>query len=137
IIMKRVKKLLFSQKWQNQKALDSDGYSGVVKYYGLEQYEQILRNLKYKDTPDEWIKNIKNIENSDCFIFDEKLSSAIDSTANEFKIDISKIYPNIDLKETIHNLLGQRPKEISDNTVIFKDNSTLPLIQVLKPLLVW
>jgi len=137
IIMKRIKKLLFSQNWQNQKAQDSNGYSGIVKYYELEQYEQILRNIKYKETPDEWIKNIKDIENSDCFIFDEKLSKIIDGSSNDFKIDLSKLYENIDLKETIHNLLGKRPKEITKDTVVFKDDSTLPLLQVLKPLLVW
>jgi len=110
---------------------------GIFKYYELEQYEQILRNLVYQDVPDEWIESFKDIENLDCFIFDTKLSTAIDSKGDKFKIDLSKLYENIDLKESIYNHLGKKPIKITDDEVTFGDGTVLPLLQVIKPFLVW
>jgi len=110
---------------------------GIFKYYELEQYEQILRNLVYKNVPDEWIGSFKDIENLDCFIFDTKLSNAIDSKGDKFKIDLSKLYENIDLKESIYNHLGKKPTKITEDEVTFEDGTVLPLLQVIKPFLVW
>ena len=110
---------------------------GLFKYYELEQYEQILRNLNYTDLPDEWLKNLKSKDIKDCFLFDAKLSDAIDTTTDNYKVDVSKLYENIDLKETIHNLIGKRPSKITDDTVTFKDGTSYPLMQILKPLLIW
>ncbi|MDY0194241.1 MAG: DNA methyltransferase [Aliarcobacter butzleri] len=109
---------------------------GIFKYYELEQYEQILRSTKYKDTPSDYLDSKKNDEIKDCFLFDEKLSQVIISENDSFRVDLSKLYPNIDLKETIHNLTGKRPKEITDTKVIFED-SEYELLEILKPLLVW
>jgi len=137
IIMPRIKKILFSDTWNNKLPKNNDGHSGIFKYYELEQYEQILRNLVYQDVPDEWIESFKDIENLDCFIFDTKLSSAIDSKEDKFKIDLSKLYENIDLKESIYNHLGKKPIKITDDEVTFEDGTILPLLQVIKPFLVW
>jgi len=110
---------------------------GLFKYYELEQYEQILRNIEYSDVPKNWLENLHSEDIKDCFLFDEKLSDAINTSNDEYKIDISKLYENIDLKETIHNLVGKRPSEITNDTVSFKDGTSYPLMQILKPLLVW
>ena len=110
---------------------------GLFKYYELEQYEQILRELKYTDVPEKWLEQFKAEEINDCFLFDEKLSNAIDTTNDNYKIDVSKLYDNIDLKETIHNLVGKRPSDITDDTVVFKDGTSYPLMKILKPLLIW
>jgi adenine-specific DNA-methyltransferase len=110
---------------------------GLFKYYELEQYEQILRNLKYTDVPSQWLENLKSEEISDCFLFDGKLSEVLNTTTEEYTVDVSKLYDNIDLKETIHNLTGKRPKEVTHTTVTFADGSSYPLMQIIKPLLVW
>jgi adenine-specific DNA-methyltransferase len=110
---------------------------GLFKYYELEQYEQILRNLQYTDVPNKWLENLKSEEISDCFLFDGKLSEALNSRTKEYTVDITKIYENIDLKETIHNLTGKRPTEVTDTTVTYADGSSYPLMQIIKPLLVW
>lgn len=109
---------------------------GIFKYYELEQYEQILRSTKYKDTPSDYLDSKKSDEIKDCFLFDEKLSQVIIPENDSFRVDLSKLYPNIDLKETIHNLNGKRPKEITDTKVIFEDKE-YELLEILKPLLVW
>lgn len=110
---------------------------GLFKYYALEQYEQILRTLNYTDAPQEWLQELKS-DAEDCFLFDEKLSNAVDTSGEKYKIDISKIYDKVDLKETIHNLTAKRPVKITDDSVYFKnDDKAYPLMQILKPLLVW
>ena len=69
-------------------------------------------------------------------MFDEKLSNVIIAENDGFKVNLGNLYPNIDLKETIHNITGKRPKKITDTKVIFEDRE-YELIEILKPLLVW
>ena len=134
-IVPRFKMLISGITWGISKDVEYKG-SGIFKYYELEQYEQILRSTKYKDTPSDYLDSKKSDEIKDCFLFDEKLSQVIIPENDSFRIDLSKLYPNIDLKETIHNLTGKRPKEITDTKVIFED-SEYELLEILKPLLVW
>ena len=93
-------------------------------------------STKYQDTPNDYLDSKKSDEIKDCFLFDEKLSEVIISENDSFRVDLSKLYPNIDLKETIHNLTGKRPKETTDTKVIFEDKE-FELLEILKPLLVW
>lgn len=136
ITLKRMKTVLLGDI--KPKLSEDIGYSGggIFKYYELEQYEQILRSTKYQDTPNDYLDSKKSDEIKDCFLFDEKLSEVIISENDSFRVDLSKLYPNIDLKETIHNLTGKRPKEITDTKVIFEDKE-YELLEILKPLLVW
>jgi len=136
IILPRIKKIIFSQNWRNQEAQASNSLNVCFKYYELEQYEQILRSTKYSDVPLDYLESKKSDAIKDCFLFDEKLSQVIISKDNSFQIDLSKLYPNIDLKETIHNLTGKRPKQITDTKVIFED-SEFELLEILKHFLVW
>ena len=134
-IVPRFKMLISGITWGISKDVEYKG-GGIFKYYELEQYEQILRSTKYKDTPNDYLKSKESDEIRDCFLFDEKLSEVITPLKDSFKVDLSKLYPNIDLKETIHNLTGKRPKEITDTKVIFEDRE-YELLEILKPLLVW
>jgi adenine-specific DNA-methyltransferase len=135
VVIPRMKKILSGLQSGISKDVEYKG-GGLFKCYELEQYEQILRSTKYKDTPNDYLKSKESDEIKDCFLFDEKLSEVITPLNNSFKVDLSKLYPNIDLKETIHNLTGKRPKEITDTKVIFQDRE-YELLEILKPLLVW
>jgi len=135
VVIPRMKKILSGLQSGISKDVEYKG-GGIFKYYELEQYEQILRSTKYKDTPSDYLDSKKNDEIKDCFLFDEKLSEVIISENDSFRVDLSKLYPNIDLKETINNLTGKRPKEITDTKVIFEDKE-YELLEILKPLLVW
>ena len=135
IVIPRMKKILSGIKSGISKDVEYQG-GGIFKYYELEQYEQILRSTKYSDVPLDYLESKKSDAIKDCFLFDEKLSQVIISKDNSFHIDLSKLYPNIDLKETIHNLTGKRPKQITDTKVIFEDKE-FELLEILKPLLVW
>lgn len=135
VIIPRMKKVLSGFECGISKDVEYKG-GGIFKYYELEQYEQILKSTKYKDTPNDYLKSKESDEIKDCFLFDEKLSEVITPLKDSFKVDLSKLYPNIDLKETIHNLTGKRPKETTDTKVIFEDKE-FELLEILKPLLVW
>lgn len=136
IILPRIKKLIFSKDWKNREAQTNGSLNAIFKYYELEQYEQILRSTKYSDVPLDYLKSKKSDDIKDCFLFDEKLSEVITPLKDSFKVDLSKLYQNIDLKETIHNLTGKRPREITEDKVIF-EHEEFELLEILKPLLVW
>lgn len=136
VILPRMKKVLGGYKNGISKDIDYSG-GGLFKYYELEQYEQIIKNLTYDDISDEWKKTIKNIYGENIFLFDGKLSKAIKVEDGKVKINLGELYPNIDIKETLHNLTGKRVKNISDEMVEFVDGTKKETLSLLKPLLVW
>lgn len=115
---------------------------GFFKYYELEQYEETLQNCLYTD------KNI-DLNNIEKYTFNpdsEKLLSALelDIENKNAKLDLSKLYPDIDLAETLSNVTGKFIKKLSKEKVIFEDNTEIDLtdmswdnLKVLKPLLWW
>lgn len=138
-LIPRIKKIAFSKDWKNGKLKDNKQINPIpiiFKYYELEQYEQILRTTSYTDIPHDYLESKKAGEINDCFLFDEKLSQAIKSKEDSFEVDLSKLYPNIDLKETIYNLTGKKPLKITHDKVIFEDRE-FNLLEILKRLLVW
>ena len=58
---------------------------------------------------------------------DEKMLKAleIDYEKNKVKVDLDKLYPNIDIAETLSNLTGKWIKKISDNEVEFEDGTKI------------
>lgn len=53
VILPRIKKVAFNSKWKNGKPVFSKGESGLshfVKYYELEQYEDVLQKAHYEDS---------------------------------------------------------------------------------------
>lgn len=135
VVIPRMKKVLGGFECGISKEVEYRG-GGVFKYYELEQYEQILQKIKYSPTPQDFLDNNKINEIKDCFLFDKKLSEAIVDETQGFRVEIAKLYENIDLKESIHNLTGKKPLEMTDTKVRFKD-CEMNLLEVLKPLLVW
>lgn len=109
---------------------------GIVKYYSLESYEQILRTLSLDKPPKDYITYSQKYGFSDPFLFDTKLSNFFNEN---LELDFSKIYKNIDLKETLLNATGREVKEIDfkSNEVLFKDEGKGNLIELLKRHLIW
>lgn len=110
IIIPRIKKIAFSSKWDKGKPVLQKGYSLFVKYYELEQYEDILETIEYSDTEvSEYYEKLKEVLKDDFtfskanpFIFDRKLSKVLCIEGNNLKFDFSKLYDkDIDIRETI------------------------------------
>jgi len=126
---------------------------GMFKYEELEQYEDTLRNMKYKDSsPNSIFDNRKAFEQY-IFYADQKFAHVLEVGKEKLEIDFDKLYPNIDFAETISNLLGLPIKKITKTSVVLQDGDSekeiktdyknmnesekLAFVRLLKPALWW
>jgi len=123
---------------------------GFFKYYELEQYEEALANCKYEDGD---LFNVPGRSPYQEYVFmkDEKMLKAleIDYENNKVKVDLTKLYPNIDIAETLANLTGKWIKKITplaplqegNYEVEFEDGSVVNTkdldYKLIKPLIWW
>ena len=65
----------------------------------------------------------------------------IDYENNKVKVDLSKLYSNIDVPETLSNLLGKWIKKVSSTEVEFDDGEKInlenPDYRLIKDLIWW
>ncbi|RAO99580.1 DNA methylase [Petrotoga sp. 9PW.55.5.1] len=115
---------------------------GFFKYYELEQYEETLANCKYKDGDLFQVPGRSSYQEY-VFMKDEKMLEAleIDYENNKVKVDLDKLYPNIDIAETLSNLTGKGIKKINDDEVEFEDGMKINTkdldYKLIKPLIWW
>jgi adenine-specific DNA-methyltransferase len=140
VILPRVKKVVFSDKWKDGAAQPGQGISHFAKYYDLEQYEDALRRASYADAP---LLAAASPYESYVFLRDKKLLEAIeiDHETDHVRVDLSKLYDGIDLAETLSCVTGKGIRRITRETVTFQDGTTASLTDpdwsLLKPLLWW
>lgn len=93
---------------------------GFFKYFELEQYEDTLRNANYSPNSPSLFND--NIYDQYTFFADKKLTSNFSVENNgDIKIELDKLYKNIDLPETISNVMGLPIKSITKDAVILLD----------------
>jgi len=115
---------------------------GFFKYYELEQFEDTLAKVVYEDLDPLFITG-KNIYEQYIFMRDKKMSDVLglDYEKGNVKADLSKLYDNIDIAETLSNLLGKWIKRITKDSVEFEDGASVSLAQLdyklIKPLIWW
>jgi len=115
---------------------------GFFKYYELEQYEEALANCVYENH-DMFITKDKSPYEQYVFLKDEKMLKAleIDYENKKVKVDLDKLYPNIDIAETLSNLTGKWIKKISEGEVEFEDGTKVNTkdldYRLIKPLIWW
>jgi adenine specific DNA methylase Mod/very-short-patch-repair endonuclease len=123
---------------------------GFFKYYELEQYEETLANTVYENH-DLFIIGDKSPYEQYVFMKDEKMLKAleIDYENKKVKVDLSKLYKNIDIAETLSNLTGKWIKKITplaplqegNVRVEFEDGSVINTrdldYKLIKPLIWW
>jgi len=115
---------------------------GFFKYYELEQYEEALANCKYEDG-DLFNAPGRSPYQEYVFMKDEKMLKAleIDYKNNKVKVDLDKLYPNIDIAETLSNLTGKWIKKVNDGEVEFEDGTKINTkdldYKLIKPLIWW
>jgi len=65
----------------------------------------------------------------------------LDFKNNKVKVNLEKLYPKIDIAETLSNLLGKWIKRISENEVEFEDGEKVEIknldYRLIKPLIWW
>lgn len=139
VIIPRMIKTLSGEQSGISKDCDYKG-GGIIKYYEMETYEQILNTISIKAPPKTYIEYSKKYgfdnNNSDPFLFDTKLSEFFN---DDLQLNFEKIYKNIDLKETILNATGYEVAKIDfeTNEVKFKNGKIENLMMLLKNHLIW
>jgi adenine specific DNA methylase Mod len=140
-VLPRMKKVLSGEQSGISKQVNWQG-GGFFKYYELEQYEDTLRRMKYEDSS--FFENpYEDPYNQYVFMRDAKMLEAleIDYQNNKVKVDLNKLYRNIDIAETLSNLLGKWIKKITPNYVEFDDGERINTkeldYRLIKPLIWW
>lgn len=139
VIIPRMIKTLSGEQSGISKDCDYKG-GGIIKYYEMETYEQILNTISINAPPNAYIEYSKKYgfdnNNSDPFLFDTKLSEFFN---DDLQLNFEKIYKNIDLKETILNATGYEVAKIDfeTNEVKFKNGKIENLMTLLKNHLIW
>jgi len=150
VILPRIKKVCYSDKWKDGKALEGGvGVSQFFKYYELEQYEQTLSKMKYSEIASTIFDETRPFANY-IFLTDSKLSDVLEIKDGKVNLDFDKLYENIDFPETISLIKGKAIKKITANSVILESNETIrydyknftndekiDFVKMLKPLLWW
>lgn len=125
---------------------------GFFKYYSLEQYEDTLKNSRYKDSQMSILDNKKPFEEY-IFFSDNKLADVLRIEKENIELNFDSLYENIDWPETISNLIGLPIKRIKEKSFIlgtndyekeinidFKNMSNdekLEFVQLIRPLIWW
>ena len=145
VIVPRVKKIAFNSKWKDGKPVFADGESGMsqfVKVYSLEQYEETLRWVRYEDA-DLFDDPHQDPYHAYVFLRDIKLLDSVetDPEANKVRFHPERLYPDIDLAETLSHLRGKWIKRITEEYVEFEDGERMSLTEpdweTLKPMVWW
>ena len=143
VLLPRIKKVVFSDKWKDGKVQsDGKGISHFCKYYHIEQYEDALRRAKYADA-DLFDDPNKAPYHQYVFLRDLKMLEAleVETKKKTVKVDLSKLYNGIDIAETLSNLTGKWIKRITANTVEFEDGEVVDTKNLdwkrIKPLIWW
>jgi adenine specific DNA methylase Mod len=149
LVLPRMKKVLWGEPSGISREVNWQG-GGFFKYYELEQYEDTLRRTRYLEndlfTPPPTEDPCQYL-----FLRDPKMLEAleVDLESGAVQLDLSRLYPEIDLAETLSNLLGKPIRRIypdpNDPTrpgrVEFTDGTSEDLVHPdwrrIKPLIWW
>ena len=124
VLLPRIKKVIYAKNWKNGSPATDDGSSHFLKYYSLEQYEETLRKMHYSDSEQLELDSAKSPFEQYVFFGDNKFAHAIRLLKNgKLKIEFGKLYSNINIAESLSNILGKQIRRISSDTVVFDDDS--------------
>jgi adenine specific DNA methylase Mod len=142
VILPRIKKVAFSDTWENGQASGGKGLSHFLKYFDLEQYEDVLSCAHYADA-DLFNNPYEDPYHRYIFLRDIKMLGAveIDTEQNKVHFHPDRLYPDIDLAETLSQRRGKWIKRITAEYVEFQDGEKVSLTdpdwQLIKPLVWW
>ena len=151
VLLPRIKKIVYSKDWKDGEPVSRQGSSHCLKYYALEQYEETLKNSRYKDGQQLELDSTKSPFEQYVFFGDDKLAHCIKPLKRgKLKINLHQLYSDIDIAESLSNVLGKQIRKRTRDSVTFADGSTekinpakmnekekMHFISLLKPYLWW
>ncbi|MBC6413543.1 MAG: site-specific DNA-methyltransferase [Chromatiales bacterium] len=151
VLLPRIKKVVYSKDWNKGKPVSCEGSSHCLKYYSLEQYEETLRNARYEDGEQLELDSAKSPFEQYVFFADDKLSHIVKPlTSGKLKINLKSLCSDIDIAESLANILGKHIRRRTADSVTFADGSVekinptkmdkeeqIHFISLLKPYLWW
>lgn len=151
VLLPRVKKAVFAKRWKDGKPIANEGSSQFFKYYTLEQYEETLKNSHYKEGMQLELDSTKSPFEQYVFFGDEKMAYVVTALKNKkLKINLKGLYPDIDIAESISNIIGKPIQNRTADEVVFTDGSSekinpkamteeekLHFVGLIKPYLWW
>ena len=106
--------------------------------------------MQYNDSTPATLFDSTNPFENYIFFADSKFSEVVNANKENIDINFDNLFSNIDLAETISNLLGYEIKSITENHVELSNNKKYPinqknlsskdkemLIKLIKPLIWW
>ena len=130
VVLPRMKKVLAYDKTGISKNTPKYKGGGFFKYYDLEQYEEVLAKCQMAEMGDDLITHTNKSDYEQyVFLTNTKLTECIeiDLKKKKYKVDLSKLYENIDVAETISNESGRWIKSIDKDKVEFFDGHSIDL----------
>ena len=142
-LVPRIKRCFAASSWDSGKPVKREGPGLFCKISAIEQYEEAIGNAEY-GADGEPLRNTKSDPYSQyVFLRDAKMAKALelDYEKDQVGVALDRLYPDIDLAETLSCLTGKWIKRISASEVEFADGTkeslTSPDWRRLKPLLFW
>ncbi len=125
VLLPRIKKVVYSKDWREGKPVSREGSSHFLKYYTLEQYEETLKNSHYADGDQLELDSTKSPFEQYVFFGDDKLAQAVKLQKNgKLKINLHHLYKDIDIAESLVNILGKTIRKRTAERVTFADGSS-------------
>ena len=143
-LLPRVKKVFAAKTWKGGKPVTLDGPGLFCKVCSLEQYEEAIATAIYTEEDGDLFRNTKTDPYSQYVFFrDPKMARALelDYEKNRVDVHLDRLYPDIDLAETLSCVTGKWIKRVTADEVEFADGSKQSLVRpdwkLLKPLIFW
>ena len=156
VLLPRIKKVVYSKDWKDGKPVSVEGSSHFLKYYSLEQYEETLKNSRYEDGEQLELDSTKSPFEQYVFFGDDKLAHVVkhkkgkSKGSGKLEINLKDLYPDIDIAESLSNILGKQIRKRAADSVTFEDGTTektnpakmteeekMNFISLIKPYLWW
>jgi len=130
VLLPRIKKVIYSKDWKDGNPVSREGGGHFLKYYTLEQYEETLKNSRYQDGEQLELDSAKSPFEQYVFFADDKLAHVVapkkgrgKSGGGELEIKLQNLYLDIDIAESLSNILGKPIRRRCADSVTFADGT--------------
>ena len=131
-LLPRIKRVYAAKHWRRGKPTQLDGIGLFAKVCAIEQYEEAIATAIYQEETGDLFRNTKTDPYSQYIFFrDMKMARALelDYEKDEVNVHVDRLYPDIDLAETLSCITGKWIKRVTAEEVEFADGSKQSLDQ--------